>query len=160
MAHGAERLAQELKMRIGEILLLEVRDPRVGFATVTSARLSPDHRQAKIYVSVLGSSEDVKRTLEALNKASGYIRRQLSSKMRLRHSPELTFAFDPSVETGARMEEILEEVKKETAGFSPETPSESASEGLVDGASGRSQKSEDDQSAEPHAHSEREAGAS
>jgi ribosome-binding factor A len=159
MAHGAERLAQELKMRIGEILLLEVRDPRVGFATVTSARLSPDHRQAKIFVSVLGSKEDVKRTLEALNKASGYIRRQLSSRMRLRHSPELIFVFDPSVETGARMEEILEEVKKETTGLSPETPSENAPEGLVDDTSGHSEESEDEQSAEPRAQSEKEAGA-
>ncbi len=134
--------------------------PRVGFATVTSARLSPDHRQAKIFVSVLGSKEDVKRTLEALNKASGYIRRQLSSKMRLRHSPELTFEFDPSVETGARMAEILEEVKKETTGLSPEPPSENAPEGLVDGTSERSQESEDEQSAKPSAQSEREAGAS
>ena len=157
MAHGAERLAQELKMRIGEILLLEVRDPRVGFATVTSARLSPDHRQAKIYVSVLGSKEDVKRTLEALNKASGYIRRQLSSKMRLRHSPELTFAFDPSVETGARMQEILDEVKKETTGLNPETPSENSPEGARQNALLRAKTS---RASEPREQSEREAGVS
>ena len=150
MAHGAERLAQELKMRIGEILLLEVRDPRVGFATVTSARLSPDQRQAKVYISVLGSQEDVKQTLEALNRASGFIRRKLSSRMRLRHSPELVFVFDPSVETGARMEVILEEVKKETTGFSTETPSEGASESPVEG--------DDEQSA--IAQSEKEAGVS
>jgi ribosome-binding factor A len=115
MAHGAERLAQELKTRIGEILLKEVRDPRVGFATVTSARLSPDHRYAHVYVSVLGSPEETKRTLTALNSAAGFIRRQLGSRMRLRHTPELTFEFDPSVETGARMEQLLQEVKKESA---------------------------------------------
>ena len=114
MAHGAERLAQELKTRIGEILLKEVRDPRVGFATVTSARLSPDHRYAHVYVSVLGSPEETKRTLTALNAASGFIRRQLSSRMRLRHTPELTFEFDASIQAGARMEQLLEEVKQET----------------------------------------------
>lgn len=114
MAHGAERLAQELKTRIGEILLKEVRDPRVGFATVTSARLSPDHRYAHVYVSVLGSPEETKRTLTALNSAAGFIRRQLGSRMRLRHTPEISFEFDPSVETGARMEQLLQEVKKES----------------------------------------------
>lgn len=118
MAHGAERLAQELKTRIGEILLKEVRDPRVGFATVTSARLSPDHRYAQIFVSVLGTPEETKRTLAALKAASGFIRRQLSSRMRLRHTPELTFAFDPSVEAGARMEQLLQEVKKQADGWS------------------------------------------
>ena len=130
MAHGAERLAQELKSRIGEILLKEVRDPRVGFATVTSARLSPDHRYAHIYVSVLGSPEETKRTVTALNAASGFIRRQLSSRMRLRHTPELTFEFDASIETGARMEQLLADVKNETA-----LADESDKEEMVDPAS-------------------------
>lgn len=129
MAHGAERLAQELKTRIGEILLKEVRDPRVGFATVTSARLSPDQRYAHVYVSVLGSPEETKRTLTALNSAAGFIRRQLGSRMRLRHTPELTFEFDASVETGARMEQLLEEVKKEsTQAQEPHAPEDDKEE--------------------------------
>jgi ribosome-binding factor A len=68
-------------------------------------------------VSVFGSPDDQKQALAALNQAAGYVRRLLSSRLRLRHSPEVTFEFDQSVQHGARMEEILNEVKKETSDF-------------------------------------------
>ncbi len=113
MPYRAERLAQEVKVQISLILARELRDPRVGLATVTDARMSPDLRYARVFVSVLGASDEQQKALAALNQAAGFIRRQLGARLGLRHSPELTFCFDQSVEQGARMEEILSEVQKE-----------------------------------------------
>ena len=117
MSYRSDRLAHELKVQISLILSREMRDPRIGFATVTDARVSPDLRYARVYVSVFGSPDNQKQALAALNEAASFVRRMLSSRLRLRHTPELTFAFDESVEYGARMEDILNEVKKEIPDF-------------------------------------------
>jgi len=117
MQYRSDRVAHELKNEVGAIIARKLHDPRVGFATVTGAQVSPDLRHAKIFVSVLGPPEEQRETLEALNHAAGFIRRALGSRLRLRRSPELTFTFDESVEYGARMTQLIEEVKKETSGF-------------------------------------------
>jgi len=117
MSYRSDRLAHELKVQISLILSREMRDPRLGFATVTDARVSPDLRYARIYVSVFGSPDEQKQALAVLNQGAGFVRRLLSSRLRLRHTPELTFAFDQSVEHGARMEEILNEVNKDIPDF-------------------------------------------
>ena len=113
MSHRADRLAHEVRIQVSLIIASELRDPRVGLATVTDAQMSPDLRYARVFVSVLGDEQEKQKTLAALNQAAGFVRRQLGAKLRLRHSPELTFCFDQSVEQGARMEEVLAEVKKE-----------------------------------------------
>ena len=113
MSHRADRLAHEIRIQVSMILAGEVRDPRVALATVTDAEMSPDPRYAKVFVSIYGNDEEKRTTLAALQKASGFVRRHLGSRLRLRHSPELTFCFDQSVEQGARIEEVLSEVKKE-----------------------------------------------
>lgn len=117
MSYRSDRVAQEIKVQVSLILSRKMRDPRIGFATVTDARLSPDLRYARVFVSVLGTLEEQQTTLTALNKAAGFIRRELGVHLRLRHNPELTFDFDESIEQGARMEEILLEVKKEMPDF-------------------------------------------
>ena len=113
MSYRAHRLAQELKNEISVIVAQEVRDPRIGLLTVTEVEVSPDLRYARIYISVLGSPEEKQKTLEALASASGYIRRQIGARIKLRHTPELTFAYDESVEQGDRMMQLIEEIKKE-----------------------------------------------
>ncbi len=128
MSYRADRLGQELKVQISLILAREMRDPRIGLATVTDARVSPDLRYARVFVSVLGSGEEQKATLAALNQAAGFIRRQLGPRLRLRHNPEVTFCFDQSIEQGARMEEILAEVKKEMPDLSAPETDESAAD--------------------------------
>ena len=100
-------------MQVSLILAGELRDPRVALATVTEAEMSPDLRYARVFVSILGDQQEKRSTLAALNKASGFVRKQLGARLRLRHSPEVTFCFDQSVEQGARIEEVLAEVKKE-----------------------------------------------
>jgi ribosome-binding factor A len=108
-----ERLSEQIKEEVSLIIAGEVEDPRVGFVTVTEARVSPDLKHAKIYVSVLGTQQEVKESLAALKHASGFIRTQLGPMLRMKRTPELHFVYDGTVETAARIEELLsEEVKK------------------------------------------------
>jgi ribosome-binding factor A len=117
----AERLAEQIKEEVSLIIAGEVEDPRVGFVTVTDAKLTPDLRYAKIYVSVLGTEAEVKESLAALKHAAGFIRTQLGAVLRMRRTPELHFVYDETIETAARIEELLsEEVKKARAEESTE----------------------------------------
>jgi ribosome-binding factor A len=111
-----ERLAEQIKEEVSLIIAGEVEDPRVGFVTVTDAKLTPDLRYAKIYVSVLGTEAEVKESLAALKHAAGFIRTQLGAMLRMRRTPELNFVYDETFETAARIEELLsEEVEKARA---------------------------------------------
>ena len=116
MSHRPQRLAEELKNEIGAIIAQEIKDPRVGFATVTEVKVSPDLRHARVSVSVLGSSQEKQETFEALVRATGYIRRLLGARIRLRHTPELSFAYDESIERGERMMRLFDEIKIEDRG--------------------------------------------
>ena len=109
----AERLAEQIKEEVSLIIAGEVEDPKVGFVTVTDAKLSADLRNAKIYVSVLGSADEVKSSLSALRHAGGFIRHQLGAVLRIKHTPELHFVYDDADLRAARIEELLsEEVAK------------------------------------------------
>jgi len=131
MAYRAEKLAQELKEKLSVLIARELRDPRLGLATITNVKLSPDRRYARLFVSVLGSPEEQRQTLTALNDSAGFLRRQIGARIRLRHIPELIFVFDGSIEYGARMEQILEEVKRELPDLPApdESPEKSPDEG-------------------------------
>jgi ribosome-binding factor A len=119
MQYRADRLAHELRNELSLILAREVKDPRVGFATITQVRVSPDLRHARVFVSVLGSPEERKETFAALHRASGFMRRQLSGRLRLRHCPDLQFALDDSMEYGARMDNLLAALSQEMPGTAP-----------------------------------------
>ena len=111
-----ERLAEQIKEEVSLIIAGEVEDPRVGFVTVTDARVTPDLKHAKIYVSVLGTEAEVKESLAALKHAAGFIRTQLGAVLRMKRTPELHFVYDETTETAARIEELLsEEVEKARA---------------------------------------------
>jgi len=118
MSHRSHRLAEELRNEISAIIAQEVKDPRVGFATVTEVKVSPDLRHARVLVSVLGSPQEKQETFEALVRATGYIRRLIGARIRLRHTPELSFAYDDSIDHGDKMMRLFDEIKKE----SPENP--------------------------------------
>jgi ribosome-binding factor A len=107
-----ERLAEQIKEEVSLIVAGELEDPRVGSVTVTDARLSADLRNARIYVSVLGTEAEIKDSMAALRHAAGFIRHQLGSVLRMKYTPELHFAYDDSDMRAARIEELLsEEVK-------------------------------------------------
>jgi ribosome-binding factor A len=117
MSHRSQKLAEELKNEISAIIAQEIKDPRVGFATVTEVKVSPDLRYARVSVSVLGSAQEKQETLEALVRATGYIRRLIGARIRLRHTPELSFAYDDSIERGERMMRLFDEIEIEERGM-------------------------------------------
>lgn len=106
----AERVAEQIREEVSRIILRQMHDPRIGFVTVTEARISDDLSHARIFVSVLGSDQEVTAALAALNSASGFIRHRLGAVLRLKRIPELHFVFDDTVRAAARIEELLSQV--------------------------------------------------
>jgi len=107
-----QRLGEQIRQEISSLLVSELKDPRIGFTTVTAVRLTPDLRQAHIYVSVLGSREQQQQTLNGLTAARAFIRHQLTQRLHVRRLPELRFELDPSIEYGARIEELIEQTHR------------------------------------------------
>ena len=109
----AERLAEQIREELSLIIAGEVEDPKVGFVTVTEAKVSADLRTAKIYVSVLGTEDEVKESMAALKHAAGFIRNQLGIVLRMKRTPDLHFVYDDTDLRAARIEELLsQEVAK------------------------------------------------
>ncbi|MFI5358734.1 MAG: 30S ribosome-binding factor RbfA [Halanaerobiales bacterium] len=109
----AERLAELIKQEISDIIFREVKDPRIGFLSITDVEVSGDLRNANIYVSVYGTEEERKSTLEGLEKAKGFIRKLLGERITVYHTPELSFHYDQSIEYGAYINKLLDKVKEE-----------------------------------------------
>ena len=107
-----ERITQAIKKEISNIIHDELKDPRLGFVTITGAQLTQDVRYAKIFFSVLGKDEDYKKTKEALDSATGFIRRLIAQRIRLRFVPEIVFKEDRSCEYSIKIQNILEEIKE------------------------------------------------
>jgi ribosome-binding factor A len=100
-----EAIREVVSVRIAEGL----RDPRIGFVTVTSVDTSPDLRQARVYVSVLGTPEEREATMAGLGSAHGLLQQSVATELRLKHTPTLQFVFDESIERGMRISELLDE---------------------------------------------------
>jgi len=113
MSHRPERLAEAIKKEVSDLLQNEIKDPRLGFATVTAAEVSADLRYARIFISVLGTAEEQKATMEVLHRVQGYVRGELGRRLRLRYAPEITFKLDSSIVRGTRVLELLHQVNRE-----------------------------------------------
>jgi ribosome-binding factor A len=122
-----ERLAEQIKEELSLIIGGEVEDPRLGYVTVTGAKLTADLRTAKVYVSVLGTEEEVRGSLAALRHASGFIRHQLGAVLRIRHIPELHFVYDDADLRAARIEELLSEEAAKAGEVQQSSPDQEAS---------------------------------
>lgn len=107
-----ERVAEQLRVDVADILQRELKDPRLGLVTCTRVDITNDLRRAKLYVSVLGEQSEKEGSMDALRSATGFVRRSLSRRLGLRASPEIVFVFDPSVEYGIRLEGLIEETKR------------------------------------------------
>ncbi|WP_019850973.1 30S ribosome-binding factor RbfA, partial [Desulfitobacterium sp. PCE1] len=94
--HRSNRLAETLKQEISQLIREELKDPRIGFVTVTSVEVADDLGSAKVYISVLGDSQQAKDSLDALKKAAGFVRSEIGKRVRLRHAPEIVFKYDTS----------------------------------------------------------------
>ncbi len=133
-----ERVAERVRQEVAGILRFDLADPRVARATVTRVEMSRDLGLARVYVSVLGGEEQQKETLSTLRRAGGRVRSLLGGRVRLRATPEVRFVFDPSVEFGIRLEEILEAERARSPAEAPEggeAPGEAAPE-AADSADG------------------------
>ena len=107
MTRRAERLGEQIREQVAGVIGRELKDPRIGFVTVTRVRLSADLRSARVYVGVLGEASQRQETLTRLRRASGFVRRELGRRIRLRHTPELTFLRDSGLDATDRVVELL-----------------------------------------------------
>jgi ribosome-binding factor A len=109
----SEKIADLIQKEISHMLVRTLKDPRIGFVTITRVAVSEDYRMAKVYFSVPGSSDEREKSTDGLNSAKGYVRKELGRRIRLKHVPEITFEFDPSIEYAIHIGEVIEQIKKE-----------------------------------------------
>jgi len=108
-----EKLQELIKQEMSKMLLREIKDPRIGFVTVTDVEMTGDLREAKIYVSVMGDEKKVQDSLKGLQSALGFIRREIGKRIRLRFTPEISFALDTSLDYSEHIQKILLDIEKE-----------------------------------------------
>ena len=107
----AVRVGDQIQMEISYLLLERVKDPRVRGVTVTGINLSNDLKRARVFFSVIGEQDHIKKAQDGLDSAKGFIKREIGSRMSLRYTPEIIFMYDPSLESGSHMESVFEELK-------------------------------------------------
>lgn len=115
MAQGArpERIGEELRQELSQILARDVHDPGIGFVTLTRVKVSPDLQLARVYYTTMGDERARRETERALDRATPFLRRQIGGRLRLRRVPELRFEFDRTVEHQDRIERILMDLEAE-----------------------------------------------
>jgi ribosome-binding factor A len=102
------RVDEAMREVLSGAITSELKDPRVGFVTVTSVDTAPDLRQARVYVSVLGTDAVRRRSLDGLQSAHGYLQRRVADELRLKHTPTLDFVYDDTLDRAERIEELIE----------------------------------------------------
>lgn len=109
----ADRVSLALKREVAQMLLREIKDPRIGMVTITGVKMSPDLRHAHIYYSVLGEDKELQDSAAGLKQATPFIQRQIGRRLRLRYTPEIDFQFDHSLEYGSHIEQLLKSIASE-----------------------------------------------
>lgn len=112
MSHRAEKIQEFLKEEVSQIIQQRLKDPRIGFVSVTDVEVSADLRHARVFVSVLGDEEAKASTMAGLASSQRYIRRELGRRLQMRHTPEIAFKLDESIERGTRVVTLIREVTK------------------------------------------------
>lgn len=118
-----QRMSRLLREELSRIIREEINDPRLGLISITEIELTPDFRAARIYISAYGTPEEQQASMDVLDRAKGFLRGELSRQLDLRHTPEIGFQLDPSLERGARVFELLKQAKT-----MPETSTETPDE--------------------------------
>lgn len=108
-----EKVQELMKQEVSDIIFNELKDPRIGFVTVTSVACTEDLREAKIYVSVMGDEKKARDTLNGLNSSLGFVRREIGKRIRLRFTPEISFALDTSLNYSDHIQRLLNEIHEE-----------------------------------------------
>ncbi len=120
MSQGSrpDRVADQIRSELALLLTREVRDPGIGFVTITRVQMTPDLQQARVFYTVLGDDQARKNTGRAIERAGPFLRRQIGSRLRLKRVPELTFLYDESIAGRDRIERLLNEVRTSPPGDS------------------------------------------
>lgn len=105
-----DRIGHLIQMELSRVVVSKLKDPRLGFVTITHVDVSPDIKQAKVFYSVLGDDKVKKKTQEALEKAAGFLQRELAAVITLRYTPKLTFHFDDSVSRGLEIDRVIRDI--------------------------------------------------
>ena len=113
MRQRAMRVAEAIKVEVGEMLLQHLKDPRIGFASITEVEVTNDLSKATLFFSVLGSEEEKKTTLEGLKSSKGTIRSRLGQKLSLRNTPQIEIALDDSIARGNHLLELMKAMESE-----------------------------------------------
>ena len=109
----SQRVVEQIRRELAELIRLEVKDPRVGFITLTDVEITPDYAHAKVFFTNMTGERDVPEILQGLRRASGFLRRELGRRIRIHTIPELHFHYDRSVEEGSRLSQLIDAVVKE-----------------------------------------------
>ncbi|MCK5690464.1 30S ribosome-binding factor RbfA [Myxococcota bacterium] len=120
----AQRIAGQIRQELADLLINHVKDPRVGFATLTEVRVTGDLRKARVFVSTIGTDEEREATKEALQRASGFLRRELAQRMRLKFTPQLEFFNDTSLDRADRVEAVFGAIHGGAMDAPPDSPFE------------------------------------
>lgn len=110
-----EKVQELMKQEVSKIILQELKDPRIGFVTVTQVEATGDLRSAKIYVSLMGSEQQVRDCWEGLTSSLGFIRREIGKRIRLHFTPELSFQLDRSLDYSAHIQKLLNDINQQAA---------------------------------------------
>ena len=108
MSDRLRRVDEAVRQVLSDAVATDLKDPRVGFVTVTAVKTSPDLRHARVYVSVLGDAAAREASLEGLRSAHGFLQRRVAGELRMKHTPTLAFVYDDSVERGMRLSELID----------------------------------------------------
>jgi len=109
MGRRPERLAEEIREEVARMIVSELKDPRLGFVTVTRVELAHDLRYVRVHVGVLGNEAEREKSLTALRSAAGFVRRELGRRLRIHHTPEVDFRYDKGIEATDRVARLLQE---------------------------------------------------
>ena len=108
MGRRAQRLTEEIREQVARMIASDLKDPRLGFVTVTRVEMTHDLGLARVHVGVLGSEAEREKTMKALGQASGFVRRELGKRLRIRHTPEVEFRYDKGLDATDRVAQLLE----------------------------------------------------
>src|SRR6202012_4786452 len=107
------RVEEAMRAVLSDVIAKDLKDPRIGFVTVTGVKTSPDLRHARVYVSVLGSEPERAASMDGLRSAHGFLQRRLADELSVKHTPSLSFHYDDSVDRGMRISELIVEHEEE-----------------------------------------------
>lgn len=113
-----DRVAEQIRRELAELIRLEVKDPRVGFVTLTAVEITPDYAHAKIFFTTLEGEAAIPELAEGLKRASGFLRRELGRRVRIHTTPELHWVYDSSIEHGAEISALIDQAVKSDQAFS------------------------------------------